>query len=157
MKVLMLRDKNGEIEAQVSAQTDAKGGGAAPVCLIGPEEIFLKQAGLIINLPSKEISEPLTTIFSWLTFIHSGSGAANSILPVRSPSQVETMCICSWFSKHIPVSSCGRDDWTSGSTSCVLGVWLVVSGDGVDSITGVLKARYRRRRGQLWFYNTNVF
>ena len=30
MKVLMLRDKNGEMEAQVSAQTDAKGGGAAP-------------------------------------------------------------------------------------------------------------------------------
>ena len=30
MKVKMLRDKNGEKEAQLSAQTDVKGGGAAP-------------------------------------------------------------------------------------------------------------------------------
>ena len=30
------------------------------VCLIGPKEIFLKQASLIINFPSKEITEPLT-------------------------------------------------------------------------------------------------
>ena len=30
MKVKMLRDKNGEMEAQLSAQTDVKGGGAAP-------------------------------------------------------------------------------------------------------------------------------
>ena len=35
------------------------------VILIGPEEIFLKQAGLIINFPSKVITEPLTAIFSW--------------------------------------------------------------------------------------------
>ena len=30
MKVKMLRDKNGEMEAQQSAQTDVKGRGAAP-------------------------------------------------------------------------------------------------------------------------------
>ena len=30
MKVKMLRDKNGEMETQLSAQTDVKGGGAAP-------------------------------------------------------------------------------------------------------------------------------
>ena len=34
------------------------------VCLIGPEEIFLKQAGLIINFPSKEITEPLKPPYS---------------------------------------------------------------------------------------------
>ena len=30
MKVKMLRDKNGEMETQLSAQIDVKGGGAAP-------------------------------------------------------------------------------------------------------------------------------
>ena len=44
--------------------------------------------------------------------------------------------MCTWFTKHIPVSSCGRNDWTPGSTSCVLGVCLVVSGDGAETVTG---------------------
>ena len=34
------------------------------VTLIGPEEIFLKHAGLIINFPSKEITEPLKPPYS---------------------------------------------------------------------------------------------
>ena len=35
------------------------------VTLIGPEEIFLKQEGLIINFPSKEITEPLKPPYSY--------------------------------------------------------------------------------------------
>ena len=34
------------------------------VTLISPEEMFLKQAGLIINFPGKEITEPLKPLFS---------------------------------------------------------------------------------------------
>ena len=34
------------------------------VTLISPEEMFLKQAGLIINFPGKEITEPLKPPYS---------------------------------------------------------------------------------------------
>ena len=57
-----------------------------------------------------------------------------SMVPTRSQSRGEIMC--TWFTTHIPVSSCGRNDWTPGSMSCVLGVCPVVSGDAAESITG---------------------